>query len=118
MLQCNMNAASTLQLGLDDLLVDLRHARRGDDLGRLALLAYCEVRRWARKAGELELAEHSSLMFTGHPHASRGAFLAHIDDLIGELDQVRTKFLEPVPVTNTRYADGAPGRVAVASPVC
>ena len=119
MLQCNMNTESSLQLGLDDLLADLRHARRGDDLGRLALLAYCEVRRWARKAGELELAEHSSLMFTGHPHATRGAFLVHIDDLIGELDRVRSKFLGgPVPVMNTRYADGPPGRGAVPSPVC
>jgi hypothetical protein len=49
-----------LQLGLEDLLGDLRYARRRGDLGRLALLLYCDVRRWARLAGEEELAEHSS----------------------------------------------------------
>ena len=64
MLHCNMNTDLTLQLGLDDLLADLRHARRGGDLGRLALLAYCEVRRLARKAGEPELAARSSRLIT------------------------------------------------------
>jgi hypothetical protein len=78
-----------LQLGLDDLLGDLRHARRRGDLGRLALLAYCEVRRWARMAGDQGLAEHSSELITHGPHASREEFLAQVDDLIGELERVR-----------------------------
>ena len=35
MLHCNMNASSTpLQLGLEDLLGDLRYARHGPDMGR------------------------------------------------------------------------------------
>lgn len=87
MLQCNMTRATSLQLGLEDLLADLRHARRLDDLGRLALVAYCEVRRWARDAGDHILAEHASELITSSPHASREAFLAQIDSLIRELEQ-------------------------------
>ena len=83
-----MIAASSLQLGLEDLLADLRHARRSGDLGRLALLAYCEVRRWAREAGNALLAEHASELITGSPPISREAFLGHIDKLIHELEDV------------------------------
>jgi hypothetical protein len=78
-----------LQLRLEDLLGDLRHARRQGDLGRLALLSYCEVRRWARMAGEQELAEHSSVLVTEIPQASREEFLAQIDALICEMENVR-----------------------------
>lgn len=78
-----------LQLGLDDLLGDLRFARRRGDLGRLALLSYCEVRRWARMAGYQELAEHSSEMVTNPLPASREVFLARIDSLIEELEHAR-----------------------------
>jgi len=78
-----------LQLGLEDLLGDLRYARRRGDLGRLALLLYCEVRRWARLAGEHGLAEHSSELITHCPHASREEFLAQVDDLIVELEKAR-----------------------------
>ena len=74
-----------LQLGLEDLLGDLRYARRRADLGRLALLSYCEVRRWARMAGDKDLAAHSSEMITRAPHCSREEFLAQVDDLIDEL---------------------------------
>ena len=90
MLHCNMTSALSLQLGLDDLLADLRHARRRDDLGRLALVAYCEVRRWARDAGDLVLAEHASELITNTPHTNREAFLGHIDDLIHELEDARS----------------------------
>jgi hypothetical protein len=56
-----MNASSQqIQLGLEDLLGDLLYARRSGDLGRLALLSYFEVRRWARMAGHQGLAEHAS----------------------------------------------------------
>jgi hypothetical protein len=86
-----MSTSSTrhLQLGLDDLLGDLRFARRRGDLGRLALLSYCEVRRWARMAGIQELAEHSSELMTHTPPASREDFLALVDDLIVELEKAR-----------------------------
>jgi hypothetical protein len=95
MLHCNMNSLSSLQLGLEDLIAEMRHARRHGDLGRLALIAYCEVRRWARQAGETELAEHSSLMIARSPHSSREAFVAAIDDLIHELEQLQPRFAPP-----------------------
>jgi hypothetical protein len=83
--------SSSQQLGLwlEDLLGDLRQARRSGDLGRLALLSYCEVRRWARMAGYEGLADHSSEMITHSPHASRAEFLAQVDELIAELESVR-----------------------------
>jgi hypothetical protein len=85
-----MSASSLhLQLRLEDLLGDLRHSRRQGDLGRLALLSYCEVRRWARMAGEQRLAEHSSALVTQSPRASREEFLAQVDELICELENVR-----------------------------
>ena len=95
MLHCNMKTASSLQLGLEDLLADLHHARRVGDLGRLALLAYCEVRRWARDAGDSVIAEHASELITGSPHVSREVFLAHIDDLIHELEAVSGVAFKP-----------------------
>ena len=91
MLQCNMTKSLSLQLGLDDLLADLQHARRCDELGRLALLAYCDVRCWARQAGELDVAEHSMAIFTEHPHASKEDFLQRVDHLISELEQARPR---------------------------
>jgi hypothetical protein len=50
---------------------------------------YCEVRRWARLAGEQELAEHSSELITHCPHASREEFLTQVDELIVELEKVQ-----------------------------
>ena len=78
-----------MQVGLDDLLGDLWYARRRGDLGRLALLSYCEVRRWARLAGEQRVAAHSSELITHAPHASRAEFLAQVDELIVELESAR-----------------------------
>ncbi|HEY6513543.1 MAG TPA: hypothetical protein VI032_16295 [Burkholderiaceae bacterium] len=95
MLQCTMIAATTIgfRLGLEDVLGSLQHARRSGDLGRLALLAYCEVRRWARQAGEAELADHSLALITDIPHATRDEFLHKVDDLIEELEAVRHRLL-------------------------
>ena len=112
MLRCNMIASSLLQLSLDDLLADLRHAKRQGDLSRLALLAYCEVRRWARQAGEADIAEHAAAMITETPYASRQSFLDQVDDLIAELDDVRSRFVrESVetigPASATTAAIGA-----------
>jgi hypothetical protein len=75
-----------LKLSLEDLLADLWHARRSGDVGRLALLSYYEVRRWARLAGDTRLAEHSSVLVTGCPYADRESFLADADRLIAELE--------------------------------
>jgi hypothetical protein len=80
-----------LQSGLDDLLGDLLHARRKGDLGRLALLSYCEVRRWARMAGAEAVAEHSSDLVAHGPLGDREEFLARIDALILELEQLRSE---------------------------
>lgn len=77
-----------MHVGLEDLLGDLRYARRRGDLGRLALLLYCEVRRWARMAGEQALAEHSSTLMTNCPYATREQFLEQVDSLIIELEEV------------------------------
>jgi len=100
MLHRNMNASSLpleLQLGLEDLLGSLRHARRSGDLGRIALLTYCEVRRWARMAGEQRLAEHSSELITHGPPASRAEFLAQVDDLIVELEEAHSRVVGSQP---------------------
>jgi len=94
MLRCNMTASLSLQLGLDDLLADLQHARRCNELGRLALLAYCDVRCWARQAGEKDVADHSTAIFTEHPHASREDFLEQVDHLISELQRARPRVMD------------------------
>jgi hypothetical protein len=83
--------SADLQVGLDDLLGDLWHARRRGDLGRLALLSWCEVRRWARQAGEQRVAEHSSDLVMHVPHTSRDEFLAQVDELIVELEHLRDR---------------------------
>lgn len=95
MLQCNMTVtAESLQLGLEDLLGEMYFARRSGDLGRLALLAYCEVRRWARIAGEQALAEQSSGLIHNGPHANRDAFIADVDALIDELEHARERVID------------------------
>lgn len=88
---------ASLQLGLEDLLGNLQFARRSGDLGRLALLAYCEVRCWARMAGEQELVRHSSEIFNHAPHASREEFMAEVDELIVELEQAHFRIASGVP---------------------
>jgi len=88
MLHCNMTTSpAPIQLGLEDLLGEMQYARRNGDLSRLALLAYCEVRRWARAAGEDALAEHATTLVTDSPQASREAFLDDVDGLILQLEE-------------------------------
>lgn len=111
MLHCNMNTPTTLLLTLEDLMADLQHARRQGDLGRLALIAYCEVRRWARQAGEAEVAEHAATMITAAPHADREAFLAQVDRLLGELELARKRF-EGTGAASSRAAAPAAPRAA------
>lgn len=98
MLHCTMGTTTApLQVGLEDLLGDMQHARRTGDMGRLALLAYCEVRRWARQAGEPELADLSTELITRHPYASRDQFMEQIDDLIDELERAHSRVLARSP---------------------
>jgi len=77
------------QWGLDDLLADLQHARKRGDLGRLAFVSYCDVRRWAREAGRSVLAEQATRLITESPHQSREDFLSQIDALILALESLR-----------------------------
>lgn len=97
MLHCNMHLPSSLLLGLDDLLAEMHHARRRGDLGRLALIAYCDVRRWARQAAEFDIAKQSMAMFTDEPHASREAFLDKVDTLLHDLEQVQSRMQSALP---------------------
>jgi len=108
MLRCTMITSTSLQLGLDDLLADLVHARRHGELGRLALLAYCGVRCWARQAGEAEVAERSTTLFTEQPSISRDAFLSQMDGLIAELEQLRVQHFGPAVANRFWYTQHAP----------
>lgn len=77
------------QWGLEDLLADLHHARRRGDLGRLAFVSYCDVRRWAREAGRQLLAEQATRLITESPHQTRDDFLMQVDQLIASLEALR-----------------------------
>ena len=94
MLHCTMTTELSVgqRLDLEDVLGSMQHARRAEDLGRLALLTYCDVRKWARFAHRDALAERASELITQQPLPSRSAFLAVVDEVIGELDRIR---LEP-----------------------
>ncbi|HEY9095571.1 MAG TPA: hypothetical protein VIN35_07500 [Hydrogenophaga sp.] len=80
---------------LDDLLADLYHARNQGDLGRMAFVAYCDVRRWAREEGRNVLAEQAAGLITQSPHQSREDFLEQIDKLIAQLEALRRASHEP-----------------------
>jgi hypothetical protein len=101
-----LHAPTSLHLGLEDLVGDVSHARKQHDLGRLATLCYCEVRRWARLAGEQRLADRSSALITQQPPADRRSFLNQVDELIEELEAVHTRWC---------HAEGEEGCVSAAS---
>jgi len=102
MLHCTMDSERITRLRLDDLLADLVQARRNGDLGRLALLAYCEVRRWARTAGEGDLAVHAGSLVIDSPQPNREAFLAAIDELIRALERLQIEPPRGRPSAATR----------------
>ena len=81
-----MGTPLAIQLGLEDLLADLHYARRSQQLGRLALLAYCEVKSWARQAGKPDIADGATRMFTETPCVCKEEFLSNIDHLIATLE--------------------------------
>ncbi|RZL95313.1 MAG: hypothetical protein EOP82_03170 [Variovorax sp.] len=83
-----LNLPEGMRRGLEDLTGDMVYARRNADLGRLALLCYCEIRHWARLAGEQRLAELSCALITEHPASDRKEFLSRVDDVIAELEDV------------------------------
>ena len=89
MLHCTMEIlSSNLLVGLEDLAADVAHARRHEDLGRLALLCYCELRPWARRAQEERLAELTWSMSQRAPASSRELFLQRVNAVIQELESV------------------------------
>ena len=90
MLHCSMNDESVtdrLRDRLEDLAAEIGDARRRMDLGHLAALCYCEIRPWARRAGERRLADLSWRLSMQPLPLDRAAFLAQIDRLIEELEQ-------------------------------
>jgi hypothetical protein len=104
-----MTTSSAIQIGLEDLLADLHHARRSEQLGRLALLAYCEVKTWARQAGKPDIADGATRMFTQTPCVSRDEFLSNVDSLIATLERHQKSF----QTTHREFAgaDIAPSQV-------
>jgi hypothetical protein len=80
-----MTTPINIQLALEDLLADLHFARQHEQLGRLALLAYCDVKRWARQAGKADVADMVLRMFADQPCQSKDDFLRGIDQLLGSL---------------------------------
>ena len=91
MLHCNMSEPTmsvNLRICLEDLAAEIAHSRRRADLGHLAALCYCEVRPWARRAGEARLADLSWALYTQGLPLDKTAFLGQIDCLIEELEHV------------------------------
>jgi hypothetical protein len=85
MLQCSMTKSINIELILEDLLADLNNARNHDQLGRLALLAYYDLKGWARQAGKPEIAALAMRMFSQNPCLSKDDLLQNIDQLIATL---------------------------------
>jgi hypothetical protein len=97
MLHCNMNDAAHLRLGLEDVLGDLWDARRREDLGRLALVVHCDLRRWARAAKQELLAARCQDLVLSCPQSTREAFFERIDVLIREAEKSHAR-LAPASV--------------------
>jgi len=105
MLRCTMESLSAnLLVGLEDLAADVAHARRHEDLGRLALLCYCELRPWARRAQEERLAELTWSMSLRAPPGSRELFLQRVNAVIQELESVCRRAGRPQVADELREA--------------
>jgi hypothetical protein len=90
MLHCSMTSTAltpTMRLRLEDLGAEIAHARKHADLAHLAALCYCEVRPWARCAGEKQIADLAWGLCIQPPPLNRVAFLDQIDRLIAELEE-------------------------------
>ena len=64
MLHCNMKDGLPTRLALEALLAALWHAKRTDDVGRLAHLGSGEVQRWARASRDDVLAARARALLT------------------------------------------------------
>ena len=88
MLHCNMDdSTESLRLILDDIVGSLTYSRRSGDLGRLALVTYCDLRRWARTAHRQALADRTDALFLNAPFADQNGFLREVDALISEAQE-------------------------------
>lgn len=87
-----MSDAPHLERALEGLLADLQFARQHEQLGRLALLAYCDVKRWARQAGKSDVADLALRMFAERPSLNKGDFLRGVDQLLGLLQWHESEF--------------------------
>ena len=87
MLQCNMSKMTAPDLALEDLIADLRFCRRNEQVGRLAFLAFCDVKAWARTMGNVNVADKVHQMFLETPYQNKDGFLDDIDDLISTLER-------------------------------
>jgi hypothetical protein len=74
------------QLALEDLLADLHFALKHDQIGRLALLAYCETKGWGRLSGKHDVADRALEMFSQSPYNTKQEFLEDINKLIATLE--------------------------------
>lgn len=79
--------SESLRVGLDDLARDVAVARMQEQVGRLALLCFCEIRPWARLAGNERLGAQAAAMIGLPIPISRRTFLNGVDALIVELEQ-------------------------------
>lgn len=86
MLHCTMTPTSQLLLSLEDVVAELHCARRAGDLGRITVLSYSDLKRWARMARNETLAQRSWEFILKCPHRSRDEFLSEADSLIQEAE--------------------------------
>jgi hypothetical protein len=92
MLRCNMNMEAKLVLELEDILAEVRAAQRAGDLGRLVLLSYFQLRRWARATGNQILATRASELFLNCPFRSREDLLAGLSGLVDEAERAGARY--------------------------
>jgi len=102
-----MNTDERLKLSLEDVLADLWHARRAGDIGRLALISYFDVRRWARLAQRQVLAARSHELVVSCPHSDREDFLFAVDQLIAELERAHAELAIAVRFPSPRIRIGS-----------
>jgi len=109
MLQCNMNDAARLRLGLEDVLGDLWAARRREDLGRLALVVHCDLRRWARAAKQELLGADCEDLVLSCPQRTREEFLQRVDLLIRDAEKAHAGLAPSSAGSDTEGPTGARG---------
>ena len=93
MLHCNMNNDLSALLALEDVLAALWHARRAEDVGRLAHVGCSEVQRWARAKRDDVLVAHARALLTDCPYRDRQDFMLAIDRLIAQAEYAHVQLV-------------------------